>query len=63
MTENTLADLLRSYVVAFGGKAAVDVIIAVLDEEALKHRGKPAGTLASIDANLLRQAAGKMTGK
>lgn len=59
-TENTFADLLRRYVSTYGAKAAVDVIVVALDEQAMNHPGKPQGTIASVNANLLRQAAGKM---
>ena len=59
-TENTLARIIRRYVAQYGAKAAVDVIVATLDDDALNHPGKPQGTTASINANLLRQAAGRM---
>jgi len=50
MTENTLADLLCAYIGQYGAKAALMVIIAALDEDALNHPGNPRGALAAINA-------------
>jgi hypothetical protein len=57
-----LADALRTYVIEFGAKAACAVIVAVLEEQVVATKGTPASTIASIDADVLKHAMGKMVG-
>ena len=60
MTENAFADILHAYVAQYGAKPAIATIVAVLDDDALNHGGKPRGVIASINAALLRQAESKL---
>ena len=60
MTDNSLADHLRSYVETHGAKAALSVVAVILEEAAKVARGKPVSVTASINASLVRRCMGTM---
>lgn len=53
-------DELRAYVREYGAQATCAVIVAILEEQAKATRGKPAATIASINADVLKHAMKKM---
>ncbi len=59
---NQLAELLRTYIAAFGAKAALLIIAVILEENAKAAPGKPHAVTADINAGVLRQAMGRMVG-
>ena len=56
----TFTDELRSYVLEYGTKAATAVLIACLEEHAAGNPRSEAGTLAGIDASVLKDAMKRM---
>lgn len=55
-----MVDELRAYVAEYGVRAAAEILAAICEETRDANLRQPEGTLASINADVLRHAMTKM---